>query len=170
MTQSNVASHTPSRPVVLHCSVAGRELQKWQPDDGADSNSFMMTDDGLGWDQFGVNKTKFGERRREQPLLPMTWLCPRLCRHNTEGTRRATEQQSLATIWRLGGCNSVEDCSQQTGCDAVDHFVTLHALHLPEPMCNSPSAADVHTSCDLVLVYPCWAHSVHMVLVPVSVC
>lgn len=53
---------------VLHCRVAGRELQKWQPDDGADSNSFMMNDDGLGWDQFGVNKTKFGEWRCEQPL------------------------------------------------------------------------------------------------------
>lgn len=52
-------SAQPSLTVINH-RVAGRELQKWQPDDGADSSSFMMNDDGLGWDQFGVNKTKFG--------------------------------------------------------------------------------------------------------------
>lgn len=53
----------PSPNLLIH-RVAGRELQKWQPDDGADSSSFMMNDDGLGWDQFGVNKTKFGGFRR----------------------------------------------------------------------------------------------------------
>lgn len=43
------------------CSAFGRELQKWAPDEGDDGSLFLGLEESAGgWDQFAVNKEKFG--------------------------------------------------------------------------------------------------------------
>lgn len=46
---------------VLHVRLINRELVAWCPDDNADSSMFALEDSGEGgWDQFAVNRRKFG--------------------------------------------------------------------------------------------------------------
>lgn len=50
------------RPRAARSGLVGRDLQRWQPDedDEHDLQNFSLEDDSSGWDQFAVNKEKFG--------------------------------------------------------------------------------------------------------------
>lgn len=46
---------------VLHVRLMNRELVAWTPDDSTDPSLFALEDSGEGgWDQFAVNRRKFG--------------------------------------------------------------------------------------------------------------
>ncbi|KAL6748231.1 hypothetical protein V8C86DRAFT_1183459 [Haematococcus lacustris] len=48
-------------PVLCVCRAAGRDLQRWEPDEGDDFSASTLEGDGsAAWDQFAVNKAKFG--------------------------------------------------------------------------------------------------------------
>lgn len=49
-----------SKTVSPGCRQFGRDLQRWMPDDGEEAHEFHLEEDSTGWDQFAINKEKFG--------------------------------------------------------------------------------------------------------------
>jgi PAB1-binding protein PBP1 len=56
------------------CSAFGRDLQRWVPEDGEEAHEFHLEDDSATWDQFAVNKEKFGVETTFQEEIYTTRL------------------------------------------------------------------------------------------------
>lgn len=74
-----------------------RELQKWTPEEGEDAGFFSLEDSATGWDQFAVNKEKFGVSTTWDEHIYTTRINPDACGITAaEAERLAREIESGA--------------------------------------------------------------------------
>ena len=80
----------------MSCSaLAGRKLEKWAPDDGADSSQFHLDGTAEGWDQFAVNEEKFNVVTSFQEDVYTTKLDRTNCGISEDDAQRIAQEIEL---------------------------------------------------------------------------
>ncbi|EFJ50477.1 hypothetical protein VOLCADRAFT_120645 [Volvox carteri f. nagariensis] len=71
-----------------------RELQRWQPDEGDDSAFFSLesANDSTGWDQFAVNRDRFGVQTTWNEHFYTTKINPEECRISEAEAQRIAKE------------------------------------------------------------------------------
>lgn len=104
---------------------AVRDLQRWMPEDGGESHEFHLEADSTGWDQFAVNKEKFGVETTFQEEIYTT----RLDRSNCAITEK--EAARLAREIEMGVASNPATnyhLLEERGIEVDDHGVSADTI------------------------------------------
>ncbi|KAG2488624.1 hypothetical protein HYH03_012796 [Edaphochlamys debaryana] len=119
---------------------AMRELQRWQPEEGEDSGFFSLESTGndVGWDQFAVNRDRFGVQTTWSEHFYTTKINRNECRITDEEASRLAKEIEQGVSGQVSNIHMLEERGGELGADVDEEALYGAVIREPLPGPSQP--------------------------------